>query len=117
MKNFIVALFLLLVVAVAALAAFGLLRVRSTENQIDFTIDKAELKQKVQSTADEVKQTGRDALEKTNEALDDALGGKETPHGAPASSAPASPAPAEPAPAESRPATDGHSTTICACFA
>jgi hypothetical protein len=69
MARFITTLVVIVVVVGVVLAATGVLRFQDTKDQSIITIDKKELKEKVDKMTTQAEQAGSKALDKTSETL------------------------------------------------
>ncbi len=69
MRRLILTLAVLAIVAGAVIAAVGALHIGSTEDKVNITIDKKQLKEKAEQGLEQAKETGSAILHQTGEAL------------------------------------------------
>lgn len=68
-RRFILAVVALVILSGVVIAAVGALSVRSTDDEVNVTIDKRQLREKAEEGAEKVKEAGSAVLNSTGEAL------------------------------------------------
>jgi len=69
MRSFIIGLLLLLVVAVAAMYATGVIRVKKTKDEVNITVDKQELERQTEKAVESARENTNRLTRKAGEAL------------------------------------------------
>ena len=69
MKTLLACFAVVVILGIIVVAVTGSLRVRNTDDEVNVTIDKSELKTKTEQAVNKAKQLGERAVERTREAI------------------------------------------------